>query len=89
MARPPQGSSEIAAMDRRILDTIVKTKVVDFEFLEMVTAVGPGSAALEDDGWIRWCGSDLRIYKWPRPRFDLEELAILRNLVKDIPQRSG
>ena len=90
MTRPPQGSSEIAAMDRRILDTIVKTKVVDFESLgKMVTAVGPGSAALEDDGWIRWCGSDLRIYKWPRPRLDLEELAILRNLVKDIPQRSG
>jgi len=45
-------------MDRRILDTIVKTKVVDFESLgKMVTAVGPGSAALEDDGWTAGAGA--------------------------------
>ena len=42
---------------------------------------------MEDDGWIRWCGNDLRIYRWPRQRFDLEDLAVLRDIVRDLPQK--
>lgn len=77
--------SRAAEVDRQILDTIVKTKVVDFEALgKMVTAVGPASAALDDDGWIRFCGSDMRIYKWPRGNLDLEEIASLANLARNL-----
>ena len=74
-----------AEVDRMILDTIVKTKVVDFEALgRMVTAVGPASAALDDDGFIRICGSDMRIYKWPRSNIDLEEIDALANLARNL-----
>jgi hypothetical protein len=74
-----------AEVDRQILDTIVKTKVVDFEALgKMVTAVGPASAALDDDGWIRICGSDMRIYKWPRSNINLEEIDALAHLARNL-----
>jgi hypothetical protein len=80
------GSSKRAGeIDRQILETIVKTKVVDFEALgKMVTAVGPASAALDDDGWIRWCGSDMRIFKWPRHNIDLEEIEVLQDLARNL-----
>jgi len=78
-------NSKAAEIDRQILDTIVKTKVVDFEALgKLVTAVGPASAALDDDGWIRWCGSDMRIYKWPRSNLDLEEIDALQGLARNL-----
>jgi hypothetical protein len=77
--------SRAAEVDRQILDTIVKTKVVDFEALgKMVTAVGPASAALDDDGFIRICGSDMRIYKWPRSNINLEEIDALAGLARNL-----
>ena len=82
---PTTVKAHTAELDRKILDTIVRTKVIDFDALgKMVTAVGPASAALDEDGWIRWCGSDLRIYKWPRPRLDLEEIEVLQDLARNL-----
>jgi hypothetical protein len=79
------GNTRAAEVDRQILETIVKTKVVDFEALgKMVTAVGPASAALDDDGWIRFCGSDMRIYKWPRSNINLEEIEALAHLSRNL-----
>ena len=79
------GHNRAAEVDRQILDTIVKTKVVDFEALgKMVTSVGPASAALDDDGWIRFCGSDMRIYKWPRSNINLEEIEALAGLARNL-----
>ena len=37
---------------------------------------------MEDGGWIRWCGSDLRIYRRPNPRLGLHELEFLREIVQ-------
>jgi len=74
-----------AEIDKQILETIVKTKVVDFEALgKLVTTLGPASAALDADGWIRWCGSDMRIFKWPRANFDLEEIEALQDLARNL-----
>jgi len=74
-----------AEVDRHILDTIIKTKVVDFEALgKLVTAVGPSAAALDDDGFIRICGSDMRIYRWPRANLDLEEIDALANIARNL-----
>jgi hypothetical protein len=39
----------------------------------------------DDDGWIRWCGNDMRIYRWPR-QFDLEDLVALREIVVELNQ---
>jgi len=36
---------------------------------------------MEDDGWVRWCGSDLRICRRPNPRLEFEELEFLRAIV--------
>jgi hypothetical protein len=79
---------KLTRTDQEIVKTLLDTKAVNFEALgKVIAAVGPGSIAMDDDGWIRWCGSDLRIYRWPRPRFGLEELIVLRDIVRELPQR--
>jgi hypothetical protein len=73
--------------DQAIVKALLDNKAVNFEALgKVVSTVGPSSVLMDDDGWIRWCGSDLRIYRWPR-RFDLEELVILRDIVRELPTR--
>lgn len=36
---------------------------------------------MEDDGRIRWCGSDLRIYRRSNPRLGLERFEFLCAIV--------
>ncbi|WP_168734868.1 hypothetical protein [Deinococcus sp. KSM4-11] len=41
---------------------------------------------IDDDGWICWCGSELRIYRWARG-LGLEVLVVLRDIVRELPGR--
>jgi hypothetical protein len=76
-------------IDREIVGTLIETKAVNFEALgQAIATFGPRSVMMDDDGWIRWCGNDLRIYKWPRPRLGLEELVALRDIVRELPRRA-
>ena len=73
--------------DEAIVKALLDNKAINFEALgKVVASVGPSTITMVDDGWIRWCGSDLRIYKWPRP-WGLEELATLRDIIRELPQR--
>jgi hypothetical protein len=73
---------QIHAVDRQIVETLLETKAINFEAIgHTIAKVGPASVFL-DDGWERWCGSDLRIYKWPRRGFDLEDLATLGDIAR-------
>lgn len=76
---------EIAKIDADIVSTLIKTGAINFEALgKAIAQIGPASIAL-DDGWERWCGNDLRIYRWPRVRFDrIEELSAFRSVVRDL-----
>ena len=38
-------------------------RAIDFKAVG-ATVSELGGAVYEDDGWIRWCGSDYRIFKW-------------------------
>jgi hypothetical protein len=76
---------ELSAGDREIVSTLLETGAVNFEALgKTLATVGPKSVLMEDDGWIRWCGSDLRLYRWPR-HFGLEELVVLRDIIRELP----
>lgn len=82
MERPGRELNEI---DREIASTLVDTGAVNFEALgKAIATVGPKSVLVADDGWIRWCGSDMRIFRWPRERFVLEDLIVLREMVGEI-----
>ena len=76
---------EIAKIDADIVNTLLKTGAINFEALgQAIAQIGPASIAL-DDGWDRWCGNDLRIYRWPRVPFArIEELAAFRSVVRDL-----
>jgi hypothetical protein len=75
--------------DQEIVKTLLDTQAINFEALgKSIATFGPSSVLMDDDGWIRWCGSDLRIYRWPRPRLGLEELVVLRDIVRELPGRS-
>jgi hypothetical protein len=77
----------LSKLDRDIVTALLETKAVNFEALgKAIATVGPASVLMEDDGWIRWCGSDLRIYRWPRPRLGLEELVVLRDIIREMGQ---
>jgi len=79
--------AKLNSTDQTIVKALLDNKAVNFEALGKVVAqVGPASLLLDDDGWIRFCGSDLRIYRWPR-RFGLEELNVLRDIVREMPSR--
>lgn len=58
-------------------------RAIDFKAIgETVSELG--GSVYDDDGWIRWCGSDFRLFKWRGfdPRDDLiNELTVnLREL---------
>jgi hypothetical protein len=77
--------AELTGVDREIVETLLETKAVNFEALgQAIGAIGPRSVLMADDGWIRFCANDLRIFRWPRPRLGLEDLAVLRDLARDI-----
>lgn len=79
---------QLTKTDQDIVRALIDTKAVNFEALgKVIATVGPASVMMDDDGWIRWCGNDMRIYRWPRPRLGLEELAVLRDILQDIPQQ--
>lgn len=81
-----QGGRELNAVDKQIVSTLLDTGAVNFEAIgKTIAKVGAGSVML-DDGWERWCGSDLRIYRWPR-RFGLEDLQVLRDVAREVGQR--
>lgn len=78
----------MSSVDREIVKTLLETKAVNFEGLgKAIASFGASSIMMEDDGWIRWCGSDLRIYRWPGPRMVIEELISLRDMAREIPGR--
>lgn len=80
-------NAQISKMDHEIVSMLLETKAINFEALgQTIARVGPSSVLMDDDGWIRWCGNDLRIYRWPRG-LGLEELNILRDIVKELPGR--
>jgi hypothetical protein len=85
----PQGSVStrpLAQVDREIATTLLETKAINFQALgQAIATLGPKSVLMEDDGWIRFCGSDMRIFRWPRPRAGLEDVLVLRDLVRDLP----
>ena len=80
------GVRELHAVDKQIVQSLLETGAVNFEAIgKTIARVGAGSVML-DDGWERWCGSDLRIYRWPR-RFGLEDLQVLRDVAREVGQR--
>jgi hypothetical protein len=84
----PNKDNQLNKTDQEIVKTLLETKAINFEALgKVIATVGPSTIAMDDDGWIRWCGNDLRIYRWPRQRFGLEELVVLRDIVRELPQR--
>ena len=52
-------------LDHEILSTLIDTKAINFEAIgQTIGAVGAKSV-FQDDGWIRWCGSDLLLMVEP------------------------
>lgn len=81
-----EGPRELNPTDREIVNSLLETKAVNFEALgKTIASIGAQSVLMADDGWIRWCGSDMRIFRWPRPRFSLEELVVLRDILREMP----
>lgn len=78
--------NKLTELDREIASALIDTKAINFDAVgSVVSRFGAKSMLMDDDGWIRWCGSDLRLYRWPRPRLGLEEIEILRDLVRSGP----
>ena len=77
---------ELGGVDREIVSTLIETGAVNFEALGATIAkIGPSSVLMDDDGWIRWCGSDLRTWRWPRHSLVLEDLIVLRDIISQMP----
>ena len=77
---------ELSGVDREIVSTLLETGAVNFEAIgSTIARVGANSVMMEDDGWIRWCGSDLRTWRWPRHSFVLEDLVVLREIISQMP----
>lgn len=83
---PTQEPRELNAVDKQIVTTLLETGAVNFEALGKTIARVGASSVMLDDGWERWCGSDLRVYRWPR-RFGLEDLQVLRDVAREVGQR--
>jgi hypothetical protein len=74
---------ELKGHDRLIVDTLLETGAVNFEAMgQTISRIGADSVLQDDDGFVRFCGSDMRIYKFPRPRGGLEDLAVLGEILR-------
>jgi hypothetical protein len=82
----PEVVREVNAVDRQIVSTLIETGAINFEAIGKTIAKVGGASVMLDDGWERWCGSDLRVYRWPR-RFGLEDLQILRDVAREVGAR--
>jgi hypothetical protein len=80
------GSRELNEVDREFVDALISSGAINFEAIgQTIAQLGSKSLYLEDYE-LRWCGSDLRIYKWPRPgQFELGGL--IRTLQENPLQR--
>lgn len=65
-------------IDRKIIDSLIESGGINFEAIGRTVGQVGRESVFVDDGWIRWCGSDLRIYRWPGPRLELENLLDIR-----------
>lgn len=75
----------LSDVDREIVTTLLETKAVNFAAIgQAIATLGPKSVLMDDDGWVRICGSDMRVYRWPRPRAGLEEIGLLRDIVRGL-----
>ena len=62
---------------------------VDFKAVGATIAeLGP-SAAYADDYWERFCGSDMRIYKWPRFGLELDRDLLDRVAIANLRERAA
>jgi hypothetical protein len=77
-----QSFRQVHTMDQEILETLISTRAINFEAIGQTISKVGASSVFVDDGWIRWCGSDLRIHRWPGPRLELERLATIRELAQ-------
>ena len=76
----------LSSGDREIISALIDCKAINFEALgKTIATVGPKAALMDDDGWIRFCGSDMRIFRWTRTNLGLEDLGILRDIVRGLP----
>ena len=81
MTQLPQGKLPLRSVndiDRKILDSLIETGGVNFEAIGKTVGQLGRESVFFDYGWIRWCGSDIRIYRWPGPRLELENLLDIR-----------
>jgi len=79
---------ELNDVDREIASTLIDTGAVNFDALgKTIATIGPKAVLMDDDGWIRWCGSDMRIFRWPRQHLVLEDLVVLRGMMGELSQR--
>jgi hypothetical protein len=83
MAREIQ---EINAVDKQIVTTLLETGAINFEAIGRTIGKIGASSVMVEDGWERFCASDMRIYKWPK-RFGLEDLQVLRDVAREVGQR--
>jgi len=73
----------LSSGDREIITALIDSKAINFEALgRTIASVGAKAALMDDDGWIRFCGNDMRIFRWPRPHLGLEDIGILRDIVR-------
>jgi hypothetical protein len=79
-------AQQVQAVDREILTTLIQTGAVNFEAIgKTIAAMGPRSVML-DDGWERFCGTSIQIYRWRRP-YALGELESLRSMIANVVNR--
>lgn len=77
------GKDSVRDLDHEIGNQLIELGAINFEAVGATIAKFGAASAFEDDGWIRWCGSDFRIFKWPRP-WGLEELESLRETIQQV-----
>ena len=68
-------------LDRNILTSLIDSGGINFEAIGKTVGQFGRDSIFVDDGWIRWCASDLRVYRWPGPRLELENLIEIRRAV--------
>jgi hypothetical protein len=86
MNKSQETQREVQGVDREIVSALIDSGAINFEAIGQTVAKFGAASAFLDDYEIRWCGSDIRTWKWPRgPR--LEELGALVEVIRQIPGR--
>lgn len=87
LPQDPEPMRQLNAVNQAVVKSLLESGAINFDAIGQTIAQHGPALVMIDDYELRFCGSDMRVWKWPRPRF--EELGALVTALQKLPTARG